>query len=680
MAIGAYMFKPRPTWSRIGGVLVSVVLVTSQVSPTLALAAASVDKAETVHVQLDGSGQVSSIRVEDLLANDGGAQQIADRSTLADITADDEKQTFAQGSNDTLTWTTNGDAVSYEGTSEATPPVRMTITYTLDGKQMDPSALAGATGHLVIHIAFENGSVSQTSSGTVKTPFVCLTAAMLDSDVFSNVKVTNGRVIDDKGGLAVIGYAMPGLNESLDLDEDELDLDLPEFVEVEADVSDLVMDPIYTIVTPELFTDLDTDDLDLGLDDLDEGTDALRDAMGALIEGSDTLTSGLGQLADGGGQLRDGASALKEALGMLPSGVSALTEGLYNLSDGLSAANGYATQLSSGAAELSEAASGASTYASSASGSIGDATDAVKSFKSEADKLDLKRDKELIEQSSEKARAAHDAAADAKSAIENAANTASQDLATKSETATTAVDQALEALLSIPEEDRTEEQTQAIAKLQKAKEGLRDVSLPLDMTSLDTDIATLDEAATALGTNADSLGTDAKGVDAVTSGADTALEKLASAKNATDTAAGIVSGVAEGSSTLSTQLDTFSQQISGASAGAETLAKSVAPLSENLPQLVSGMDGLTTGAGALTTGLSAAANGSGQLTEGLKTFDSEGIAKLIAALNELDDGMGDVSDKLDSLREAADGYDTFAGKAEDQTGTVRFIYKTPAIG
>ena len=70
------MFKSRPTWSRIGGVLVSVALVTSQVSPTLALAAASVDKAETVHVQLGGSGQVSSIRVEDLLANDGGAQQI----------------------------------------------------------------------------------------------------------------------------------------------------------------------------------------------------------------------------------------------------------------------------------------------------------------------------------------------------------------------------------------------------------------------------------------------------------------------------------------------------------------------------------------------------------------------------------------------------------------------------
>ena len=88
----------------------------------------------------------------------------------------------------------------------------------------------------------------------------------------------------------------------------------------------------------------------------------------------------------------------------------------------------------------------------------------------------------------------------------------------------------------------------------------------------------------------------------------------------------------------------------------------------------------TTGTSAFTTGLLAAADGSGQLAQGLRTFDSEGVAKLIDALNELDDGMGDVSDKLDALREAADGYDSFAGKTEDQTGTVRFIYKTPAIG
>ena len=166
------MFKSRPAWSRMGGALVSILLVTSQVSPTITFAATSVDKAETVHVQLDGSGQVSSIRVEELLANDDGAQRIVDRSTLTDITADDEKQTFAQGSEDTLTWTTNGDAVSYEGTSQDVPPVKMTLTYTLDGKRVEPSALAGATGHLVIRIAYENDSVSETAGGAVKTPFV----------------------------------------------------------------------------------------------------------------------------------------------------------------------------------------------------------------------------------------------------------------------------------------------------------------------------------------------------------------------------------------------------------------------------------------------------------------------------------------------------------------------------
>ena len=39
-----------------------------------------------------------------------------------------------------------------------------------------------------------------------------------------------------------------------------------------------------------------------------------------------------------------------------------------------------------------------------------------------------------------------------------------------------------------------------------------------------------------------------------------------------------------------------------------------------------------------------------------------------------------VSDRMDALRDAAKAYDTFAGKAEGQKGSVRFIYKTEQIG
>ena len=74
----------RPSWSRIGGVLVTIALATSSFSPTLAYAASAIDKSETVHVQTDADGTVSSVTVEDLLANDAKSDQLQDKSSLTD--------------------------------------------------------------------------------------------------------------------------------------------------------------------------------------------------------------------------------------------------------------------------------------------------------------------------------------------------------------------------------------------------------------------------------------------------------------------------------------------------------------------------------------------------------------------------------------------------------------------
>ncbi len=44
-----------------------------------------------------------------------------------------------------------------------------------------------------------------------------ITAAILNTDNFSNVKATNGKVISDGNKHIVIGVAMPGLADSLNL-------------------------------------------------------------------------------------------------------------------------------------------------------------------------------------------------------------------------------------------------------------------------------------------------------------------------------------------------------------------------------------------------------------------------------------------------------------------------------
>lgn len=49
------------------------------------------------------------------------------------------------------------------------------------------------------------------------TPFVLMTGMILPQDTFSNVKIDNGKVISDGSRNIVIGFGMPGLQESLGL-------------------------------------------------------------------------------------------------------------------------------------------------------------------------------------------------------------------------------------------------------------------------------------------------------------------------------------------------------------------------------------------------------------------------------------------------------------------------------
>ena len=55
-----------------------------------------------------------------------------------------------------------------------------------------------------------------------------ITAVALDSGCFANVDVANGRLCNDGDRLAVVGLALPGVRESLGLDEEGFDL--PEYL------------------------------------------------------------------------------------------------------------------------------------------------------------------------------------------------------------------------------------------------------------------------------------------------------------------------------------------------------------------------------------------------------------------------------------------------------------------
>ena len=218
----------------------------------------------------------------------------------------------------------------WQGTTDKALPVTVAITYTLDGKAVSAEELADKSGHVTIRFDYTNTQYeTKTINGKsqkIYVPFAALTGLLLDSDSFSNVSVTNGKLVDDGDRTVVAGLAFPGLQENLALDSDKLTL--PSYVEISADVTDFTLDTTLTIITNSLFNDVDDDKMDdSALNDLSGDIGKLTDAMTQLMDGSDELYDGLSTLLSSSRQLSSGVGQLSNGLTTLDSNSAQLNAG-----------------------------------------------------------------------------------------------------------------------------------------------------------------------------------------------------------------------------------------------------------------------------------------------------------------------------------------------------------------
>lgn len=354
-----------------------------------------IGKEETVYVLADSTGKERKVIVSDHLINDENKDTIEDASTLKDIENVKGDETFKQDGSK-LTWQADGNDIYYQGTSTKETPVSQTITYSLDGKEVKPEELAGKSGKVTIRFDYTNNETVKTKirrkRGRNLIPFAAISGMVLD-DSFSNVKVTNGKVISDGKNNIVVGYALPGLKESLDVDDSDFDGDvsIPDYVEVTADVENFSLSTTMTVVmnaTNFISKDGDADlsEVDDMLDTLTDATDQLKDGSGELADGVDTLKSKMGEFKDGVGTLKngikdytDGASTLSTGIGTLKSGVDTLAgsvptliSGVGTLKDGSASAAKGASSLKDGAGTLKKGAKDVSTGANTLSNGVKD--------------------------------------------------------------------------------------------------------------------------------------------------------------------------------------------------------------------------------------------------------------------------------------------------------------------
>lgn len=324
------------------------------------------DKDESVYLISDANGNVNKTIVVDHLKNKDKKDTLEDASNLSDIENVKGKEKFTQ-SGDKLTWQAGGKDIYYQGTATEEPPVTQKVTYYLDGKEISPEDLAGKSGKVKIRFDYTNTtSYTETVNGekqTVSVPFAAVTGLVL-GDGFENIEVTNGKAEVSDSSSVVLGYALPGLKDSLGIKDGDLDGDvnIPEYMEMTADVKNFSMPAAMTFVvnaSDYVSTDgIDTSDLDDMINDLKDASTKLQDGSKTLAEGTDTLSDGLSTLQSKLGTFASGVGTLQSGLKAYTDGVSTLSGGLNTLGNSTGALVSGADKLNSGAGQL---ASGSAT-------------------------------------------------------------------------------------------------------------------------------------------------------------------------------------------------------------------------------------------------------------------------------------------------------------------------------
>ena len=622
---------------------------TAEEAPRVMEAGPETEKAlrrdETVYVIANTDGSVRQIIVSDWIQNGLAAAQVEERSELSQVEAVKGSATYTLGQDNARVWDAQGQDLYYQGSIEKALPVDMTVTYQMDGQTVTPGQIAGKSGHVIIRFDYENRQYEMVEiDGTeekIYVPFAMLTGLLLDSDRFTNVTVSNGKLFCDGSHTAVVGVAFPGLQEDLAMEKDRLDI--PDYVEIEADVKDFSLATAVTVASSGLFDQLDDETLEkLELGELTDGIGRMTDAMDQLMDGSSQLYDGLCTLLDSSQQLIDGVDRLCQGLNELTAHNSQLNGGAKQVFESLIAAansqlqtsgltvpeltvDNYSQVLES----LLQQLDGASAYAQSEARKKIEAAVAAQQEQVSA----------AVEQAVEQQVAAQ---------VEQAVEQQVWQQVLSAAGLTEEAYDAGTAAGAIPQ--KQQEQLQAALKAQMASETIKGLISQTKAAKMESDeIRALIEQKTEQ--------TMAELVEENLQSEEVQSQIRSAAEQASAGAQSIRS--------LKEQLDSyqsFYQGLLAYTAGVAQARDGAAQLQSSLP--------------ALTDGVTRLRDGSMELSDGLRQFREEGIQKLADALGG---DLGQLSSRLKAIREAAQNYRSFSGDAEDMPSQVRFIYRMEAI-
>lgn len=583
-------------------------------------------KDETVYVKADAAGKVTDTTVSEWLKNPGSGA-LEDTTGLKDIKNVKGDETFTEKGEDAVTWDAEGNDIYYQGRSEESLPVDVTITYKLDGKKISAKKLEGKSGKLEIHIDYKNHS-RQTVKVDGKdvemyTPFTMVTALLLPTDQYKNVTVDSGKIVSDADKDIVLGLGFPGLTENLNLQD--VDVEIPESVTITADAKKVSVGTTITVVSADLLDKF-------GLNDVSD---------------FDSFSDSIDELSDAASQLKDGSRTLADGVNTLNSKTGDLKSGVNELADGVNAYAGGVSQLAQGSSEVAAGAQKLKDGATQAQQGIYDA-------KTGADALVAGYDDQST------------GAVVAANALSSNLSALSQKLGSGSTS------------VQLTDAQKAEISAAANAMAQAAAQNITDdMFTTMGMTreayiqSLAAAfVPALTEKITAVAQNAASTTSSAiKGsVDQLAGVAQKLAGGVGELRNGTASLQDGLGRLSDGSAELvNGTADLYD--------GAAALQQGVAALNEKSSLLITGTSKLKDGSSQMGSGVSQLADGAGTLADGMSEFKADGIDKLTEVFKGDIEG---VTSRINAMMTLGQNYRSFGGIQDGMDGSTKFIIETEA--
>lgn len=635
--------------------IISGTLLCSMVGYTLPVFAYTKD--ETVYSKMDSIGKNYKTIVSTHIKNTENADLINDLSDLLNVKNTSGDETYTQDGNK-FVWNANKNDIYYQGESSKELPIECNVKYELDGKELSANEIAGKSGKVKITLQYTNKEERTVDINGKKVkmyvPFVVVAGTIIENENARNIEVSSGKVVDDGSKTVVVGMAMPGLQESLGLSDDEVEI--PSKVEITMDATNFETSSIMSYVTPKV---LEEDDLKV-FDNLDEiygQVNTLQTSMNQIQDGANTLKDGTTQLATGANTLKDGVTTAYNGAQTISSEVTKSTQSLKN--DKSEALDSKTLEsIKKQAAESSKL------------------TDEQKAqIKAQAQTSAVLTDEQKAQikaQAAQRAKLTEAQSAEITAlAKKGAALTEKQ----KAQITEKAKDGA-----QLTEAQKTAIITNAQANYPAITEAEKTLLIvtaqnTATQTAVNTALATAENTAkqTAVAT-----ALNVAQQVAIQTAETTAVETAQQIATQTAVTTALTTAQSTATTTAMQTSTTVAKQVGNQAKKTFTnqVVSQMNTLGNGLNQLISGLSELNNGATTLANGTNQVNDGATTLAEGIKTFNEEGIKKIC---NYINGDVKDLTTRVQKLTDLSKDYNNFTMLDGENDGEVKFIMIAEAV-